>query len=152
MLSSGKLFAQSVLYEQKSINYFFDTIFKEKYRNEKVIEFSGYAGGALSDFKLFENCFKKKDSIHLKLREMSFGKVFKKKAISLSKINGVSCRKVKIKSAKRLKMWVWLANEVNGKFYVLIEIIKQYRYTDAYMFELEKDGKILRWCATGMMH
>jgi hypothetical protein len=150
--SSINLVAQTVLLEQRSVDFFFDAIFKDKYKNQKVVEFSGYTMDELSDFKLYENCFKENDSIYFKLREEAFNKKFDKRTISTSEITNISFKKVKIKSAKRLKMRVWLVNEMNDKYYVLIEIIKQYSYTNAYMFELGRKGEILRWCTTGMIH
>ncbi len=149
---SVHVYSQPVSYEQQSFNIFFDSIYKERYLSFKTVEFNGYSEERQTDFGLYENCFSNADSIHVMLRMNSFGKEFPKIPISVSQVKDLKFKKIRIRSRKRLKVFLYSANEINQKVYVMIDITKQYSYTDSYIFEFKKDGRLIRWCKTGVIY
>lgn len=141
-------FAQQVQYERNAIFYFFDSVFSLNYPKAKSVDFSGNVEKEKSHFFRFDECFNdfhaKNDSLAVNsktdIKEMNFKDL---------KINGYKWKKYTSYSKRRLKMFVYQANLWESKVYVLIMIIKVYSYNDAYMFELNTEGKVLRWCKTG---
>ncbi|MEY3222938.1 MAG: hypothetical protein RLZZ203_1794 [Cyanobacteriota bacterium] len=141
--------AQQINFEQKAFDYFFDSIFVEKYPGVKSLQFNGATDKEMSEFSLFKNCFKGEDEIRIKLANNAYGKILAEKVIN-TEVDLVSFKKGKVKS--KIKLHVLHANEVNRKFYVMVGLVKSKHYTHAYFFELDKNGDVLRWCQTGMTH
>lgn len=141
-------FAQQVQYERNAMFYFFDSVFSLNYPKAKSFEFSGNAEKEKSHFLRFDECFNNfrviNDSLFINskadIKEMNFKDL---------KINGYKWKKYTPNSKRRLKMFVYQANVWESKVYVLIMIVKVYSYNDAYMLELNTQGKVLRWCKTG---
>lgn len=49
--------SQTVNFEQLSLNYFMDTIFKERYEKIRIIEFSGKSEDHLTNLEMGNDCF-----------------------------------------------------------------------------------------------
>lgn len=149
-LISISLLAQKKGYEQIAVDYFFDSIFT-KYKS-RVIEFSDSSEVFLTSFKTYSDCFKESNNIRNALNEPAIRAGVKPKIfITLNQHHNIKSRKV-ISKFNRLRLKVYLAQNYNSKFYVLIEVYKKMHYTDAYMFEFDIDNNVLRYCKSGVVH
>lgn len=142
--------AQQVKFEQEAFDYFFTNIFKLEYQKVKAIQFRKYTERTLTEFDLFDNCFQGEDQVRKGLYDNAHGKSISEKIIDVERVDYVSFKDRKVKS--KIRMRILQAVEVDEKVYVAIELIAPLYSTDAYFFEFGKDGKVLRWCKTGLTH
>lgn len=142
--------AQQINFEQKAFDHFFGNLFKEKYPEVKAIQFCGSTEKALTEFDLLKNCFQDGDQIRKGLYDNAHGRSLPEKVINVATASNVSFKDKKVKS--KIKMHILQATEVDGKVYVAIELIKHLHYTDAFFFEFDQGGNVLRWCKTGLTH
>ena len=147
-----QLNAQSLNYEQIAFNFFIDSVFENNYKDARIVQFSGYTEKELTSFSIYQNCFSGKESLTKKLYEKSFNKVVDSKQLKIDNINNIKFKKINKQSSRRLKLFIFPANEIDGNHFVLIQVIKKNYYRDAYMFEIDKTGSILIYCKTGMLY
>ncbi len=141
---------QQTSFEQKAFDYFFSEIFSGKYQEEKIVRFGGQTEKSLSQFGHYNNCFTGEEDIRKSLYDKAEDEVLPAK-----KIDTWNNHKAVIKKKRNrlgLNLYLFQANEVNQKVYVMIEIVQPDYYTNVYVFEFDIDGKLLRTCRTGVTH
>ncbi|MCA8829782.1 hypothetical protein [Hymenobacter pini] len=148
------VYAQNAKYEQAAFDYFFTSVYEHK-KNVKW-GFSGLMEAANTQcFHLNAPCFKDSSG---KKEDYTVSLALCNKLDSIASINNILPEPVNTESGKeylRLKYrWLhrkWMmklypASEVLNRHYVMISLIHVYESTSLYLFELDDNGKVLRWC------
>lgn len=142
--------AQDVNFEQRAFDYFFSNLFQERYPSIDAIQFAGCTEKIFTEFDLYKNCFQDGDQIRKGLYDNAHGKLGSEKVISTKNLSAISFKTKKVKS--KVKLHILQATEVDEKYYVMVGLIKLADYTDAYFFEFDQRGEVIRWCKTGLTH
>lgn len=141
--------AQSISFEQNALDYFMSKIFDENYKKIKALEFTGFTEDHLTNFEFGHYCFSSDFTIELALINNSLNKVLPKTKLALPEKLNLKIGPIKKNSAKRFKLSVAQANEFDDMKYVTIQLLRIHHRADIFLFELDKDGNILRWCRSG---
>jgi hypothetical protein len=140
--------AQGISVEQAAFDYFFGEVFRKEFTDVATVQFSGCTEQQLTNFGIRKICFPGEDALRSQIENAASGVKRSKKDIGVDKIEGIKFKK----GSARFRLHVLQGNEINGKNYVLIEVIEKDRNTTGYYIELDADQQVLRWCKTQMVH
>ena len=146
-------FAQTVDYEQKAIEHFFGSIFESEYATASDIQFSGCTRERITQFDFLKPCFEggRLSDIYVKLETAARSRQPNKPLeIDLSGINGITFKKRKAKS--KLELELSQAIEVEGNYYVEVDITQKKSSLSAYYLRIDKKGNLIDWCKTGVVY
>jgi hypothetical protein len=145
-------YAQVSELEQKTFDFFFDSIFREKYPNIDELKFTGCTEKELTEFGLFTDCFKRESpAVWELLYDHAHGKTLPPAKIDVSRASRI-VKMSKHAGKSKIRLHVLRAIRTKDKSYVMIGLVKHRQFTHAYFFELDNTGNILGWCETGLTH
>jgi hypothetical protein len=128
-------------YEQVTADYFFETIWRQKYGDYKSIEFENKTDTSIYVGHIY-GC---REWDEIEKREIVNGKTKEQIQLNSKPLN------VSIKNAsksKRLKLFIGTKIQVGDIFVVQIDVYKPLEFVDHYFIKLDKDGKIIDTCET----
>jgi len=140
------------LYEQMAFNYFFENIFEKEFPEEKAIHFSGFTEKNKSYlFTYVGPCFEDADrDFQINLANAAV------EPDSIQKVIDIELAKSRVKfeikkNVGKLTLNIYSATSFNDLYYVLIML--KYKSGQSYfLFELNQEGAINRWCKTGIVY
>lgn len=148
---STSIYAQK--YEQVAFNYFFHDIIEKEFPDleEFKVKFSGNVEKKATTLESYlPACFSNEYELIVNINEAAKSMNLKEKSITLEKLpNSIKIYDREVKSKQRLI--VYSATQVNNLYYVRIDIEKKKSGLSVYLIELDTDGKVLRWCSTGII-
>jgi len=144
---------EQIDFEQIAFNYFVDSILpQEDFITTKVL-FDGKIELQYTSFREPYSCFKDKELyIALKAKEESEVPSCKNEIhwIKTKDNKKIIFRKKKKLQKKNYIMLLFSSTPYNSKHYVLIKLDRLSDNID-YYFEIDKSGKVDRWCQTGRL-
>ncbi|MCB0843040.1 MAG: hypothetical protein KDE26_07240 [Bacteroidetes bacterium] len=143
--NSGLL--KQIRYEQIALEHFFNKVFYEEYPKVKRLECNGLIENTLSRFASMKDCFDKNQSIRHAM--------YAREDLELDppqKMDFTNLKKIHISRQARYVLRVFSVNEINGFFYVRVDMTKKNYHTDAWFFKLDKEGTIVDWCKSGVIY
>lgn len=126
-------------YEQLTADYFFGTIWKEKYQDYKSIEFENKTDTAVYVGHVY-GC---RNWSEEEKEEIKNGKT--KEQIFLS-CNSADISLKKRSNSKRLKLKIGTKIQLGDTYVVQLTVYKPFEFVDHYFIKLDKDGKIIDRC------
>jgi hypothetical protein len=126
-------------YEQLTADYFFGTIWKQKYVDYKSIEFDNRTDTSIYIGHVY-GC---KEWTEGDKKEIKKGK--RKGLVELhSRPTDISIKKRS--NSKRLKLTIGTKIRLGDTFIVQIDVYKPFEFVDHYFIKLDEDGKIIDQC------
>ena len=126
-------------YEQLTADYFFGTIWKEKYKDYKSIEFENKTDSTISIGHIY-GCEKWTETDK---KEIKKGKTNKQIVLN-SKPTDTTIKKRS--NSKRLKLIIGTKIQLGDDYFVPMIVYKPLEFVDHYFIKLDKDGKIVDQC------
>jgi len=126
-------------YEQLTVDYFFGTIWKEKYKDNKSIEFENKTDPSIYVGHVY-GCESWGDQDK---KEIEKGKTDEQIKLN-SKSTDVSIKKRS--NSKRLKLIIGTKIKLGDAYVVQVTVYKPLEFVDHYFIKLDKDGKIIDKC------
>ena len=130
--------------EQIAFDYFFSDIFSKEYSEEICkIRFSGFTEKEVTNYGHYKPCFKD-DEFNFE-NSANYGAIVE---LSTNNVNS----KIKFKKRKtKFRIYVLNAFEKEKYNIVQVEFTKNNEYTDAYYLKVNKNGKVEKWCKSGVV-
>lgn len=126
-------------HEQLTVDYFFGTIWKQKYEDYKSIEFDNRTDTSLH----LANIYRCKEWTENEKKEIAAGK--QNEQVELN--SRLADTRIKARSnSKRLKLTVGAKVRLGDQYIVQISIYKPFEFVDHYFIKLKADGKIIDTC------
>ena len=126
-------------HEQLTADYFFETIWKEKYRDYKSIEFENKTDSTISIGHIY-GC---KEWTETDKKEILKGKTNKQIVLN-SKPADISIKKRT--NSKRLKLIIGTKIQHGDAYFVPMTVYKPLEFVDHYFIKFDKYGKIIDQC------
>jgi hypothetical protein len=129
--------------EQKACDYFFASIFKDKYPDYKVIEFDNHTD-TTKYWGIVHKCKNWDDKTK---GQIISAKPDKSSQVIATTVDVIIKRRTK--NSGRLKIGVWSKIKVGDHYFVLIGAYRKLRFAEYFFIELDKDGEIIGTCNQG---
>jgi hypothetical protein len=126
-------------YEQLTADYFFKTIWKEKYQDYKSIEFENKTDTTIYVGHVY-GC---KDWTEEDKKEIRNGKTIKEIVLDC-KPTDISIKRKS--NSKRLKLLIGTKIQLGDTFVVQLTVYKPLEFVDHYFIKLDRDGNIIDRC------
>jgi hypothetical protein len=126
-------------YEQLTADYFFGTIWKEKYKDFKSIEFENKTDTSIYAGHVY-GCKNWDDKDKKEIEKGKRGDQIKLN----SKSNDISIKKRS--NSKRLKLIIGTKIKLGDMYIVQVTVYKPLRFVDHYFIKLDEGGKIIDMC------
>ncbi|WP_339695013.1 hypothetical protein [uncultured Roseivirga sp.] len=153
MTTSLLSLGQTINYEQRAMEHFFDSIFYSEYPKASDIQFSGLTSERVSQFGFLNPCFGEGriPEIYTKLETAARNKqLVKPSRVDLSEFDEIIFKKRRAKS--RLKLELAQAVAVDGYYYVELDITVRVHSLDAYYLKINEVGDLVDWCKTAIIY
>jgi hypothetical protein len=129
--------------EQKACDYFFSNIFKNEYADYKVIEFD-----TQTDTTRYWGIVHKCNNWDDKTKGQIVSATPDKSTRVIATVTDVRIKK-RTKNSGRLKIGVWSKIKIGDNYFVLIGTYRKLRFTEYFLIELDKEGKVIGTCKQG---
>ena len=126
-------------YEQLTADYFFGTIWKEKYKDYKSIEFENKTDSTIYVGHVY-GCSNWNEGDK---KEINSGRTTKQIVLTSNPTD------ISIKgrtNSKRLKLIIGTKIQLGDKYVVQMTVYKPFEFVDHYFIKFDKDGKIIDMC------
>jgi hypothetical protein len=129
-------------YEQLATEYFFETIWKERYSDYKSVEFANRTETRVWDI-VVRNCIEWSAEDR---KAIENGNLKEQVPINVNPGN-VSIKKRKTRST-RLKLFIATKIQLADVYIVQIDVYKPMNFVDHFFIKIDKEGKIIDKCET----
>ena len=126
-------------YEQLTADYFFGTIWKEKYQDYKSIEFANETDTTVHVGHVY-GC---PDWSEKEKKEVKDGRTIKQIKLNC-KPTDITIKKRS--NSKRLKLLIGTKIQLDDTYVVQLTVCKPLEFVDHYFIKLDKDGRIIDKC------
>lgn len=125
--------------EQLTADYFFETIWTERYSDYKSIEFDSKTNSAINGAHVY-GCGAWSDN---EKKEIEKEKINKEVTVRIN-LKNISVKK--LSNSKRVKLTIGERIKVGDYYVVQMEVCKPESFVDRFFIKLDKDGQIIGKC------